>query len=187
MNGCKFGEIVEKKLSHMPIGTAFRMLAGLWNGTEYVGGTELFMESADCSGTVCGPLLLLGYNVRVRAIELYNEIFTIPVQVTPSIFEDPERIFALFCITREKRDHYGMYVEPGYVTHVAPVVGRYVVLNASSPGAPTMPITTSSFWEYFNSRGYDVVWRELNRSALFQAHERGDRAWGVDNELRGIL
>ena len=84
---------------------------------------------------------------------------------------------------RMKKQHFGQVVPAGHVTHVAPVIGRYVVMNAFDP---IQPMSSAYVYEWYTSRDYDVEWRGLDIEALRQHSRDRDLVYGVDPVLQQI-
>ena len=57
----------------------------------YVWGKEN-LSGVDCSGTVCFALWMMGYNIRLNAQGLYDEIFVLPV----NDYKDNQSVMAVF-------------------------------------------------------------------------------------------
>ena len=123
-----YAEYMQKRWSEATLAERFRMATYLYEGLPYEGGKENPLISADCSGTVCGPLYLMGYNIRVNANDLFNMLFTI--NVSDNETGDQTKIMAVFYKTLKRIKHFGRMVPSGYVVHVAPVVGHWCVLDA---------------------------------------------------------
>lgn len=174
------GNALRMRVEMMTLGEQFRFWARMYAGVEYVGNRENFVRSSDCSGTVCGPLWMMGYNIRCHADALFRNIFT--EEVTD--FDNREDIMAVFYATGEARHHMDREVAAGYITHVAPVVGRYVLCNAVDP----IDLHTSkAVYESFTNRGYDVHWRRINMTKLKMHSDARDLAWGVDPILERMF
>lgn len=142
----------------------WRMLIRFFAGAGYDWGKENLYGS-DCSGLVCAPLYILGYNIRVSADFLYNNIFLKKV----TKYADRDKIMAVFYIN-----------ESGKCTHVAPVLENYIVMNAE-------PIiqekTARTVRLYFQARGYTAIWRELDFRAVENISLEGKYVYGLDPEL----
>lgn len=179
MNYERFAAAFESRMNSASFGEKFRLLASLYVNLPYIGGRENFVYGADCSGTVCGPLWLMGYNIRCTADALYNALFTTPVER----HEDLETVMAVFCKTQVEREHFGRMVPVGHVTHVAPVIGRYVVQNAFDP---IQPMSTAYLYEWYSSRDYDVEWRQIDKEALERHSAAKDLLYGIDPVLDSI-
>ena len=172
-------EAIERRMETMAFGERFRFLASWYGGLPYAGGQENFVYGSDCSGTVCGPLWLLGYDIRCTADDLFRHIFTRPL----TRYESREDVMAVFFATKTEREHFGRMVPAGHVTHVAPVIGRYVVQNAFDP---VEPMASSYVYEWYLARGFDMTWRALDIDAL-KAHSRArDLVSGIDPILQQI-
>ncbi len=179
MNWDRARDGLKDRVSGMSIAEQFRFYALWYAGLEYKGGQENFVYGADCSGVVCGPLWLMGYDIRCTANDLYREIFTDEVQD----YESRSEIIAAFYLTGEERTHFGAQVGPGYVTHVTPMVGRYVVLNAFDP---IQPMSAAYVRKWYEARGFTVEWRQLNNDALIEHHRKRDLMFGVDPILQEL-
>jgi hypothetical protein len=160
----------------------FRSYASLLLDAPYVWGSE-GPEGTDCSGTVCFPLWLMGYNIRVSADVLYKELFTIK----PKNEMDLSKIMAVFYITKVEKTHYDRIVPAGTATHVTPVVGHNVVLNA----AETVTLDTArEVREYFEKHQSFAEWREMDMGKAKEMSDSLKYAWGVDPILtlaRGMI
>jgi hypothetical protein len=187
MNPKNFSKALERKIQNLSFPASFRVLASLYSGTEYKGGKESFESDADCSGTVCGPLLMLGYNIRTTADGLYRHIFTKSVKMIPDVLEDPERVFALFFLTNQSRIHFDREVPAGYAIHVAPIVGRYTALHAHGAGIPNQIVTTQYLYNMYTIWNNLMVWREIDMDALVKHSTLGDMSWGLDAEMETII
>ena len=139
----------------------FRYWAFKLIDAEYKLGRENILQT-DCSGTVCWPLLCMGYNIRITAEELMETVFT-----RQAAYASMTRTQALFF---RKGD--------GQVIHVAPFVGPDVCLNAGDP----VQVRTSQFLiHWFESESHaDAIWREIDWEAADLLSKSGQHAWDVD-------
>jgi len=185
INAGKLGDMIVSRVKKMSEAHTFRFLASLYNYTDYEGGRETFASGADCSGAVCGPLLLMGYNIRTTADELYRKIFTIPV--SSGMMESDDYILAVFFTAETQREHFGKIVPAGHVVHVAPVVGRYTVLHAHGEGTPNRIVTTAYLHYIYEKMRCRDEWRAIDRTALIRHHLSGDMAWSIDAEIHGLI
>ena len=176
MNFQKYGDAMKARWKEATFREKFEMLALDYDNIAYRGGREIPFDEGDCSATVSGPLFLMGYDIRGTADALYREIFTDPV----TDFLSKDDVMAVFYITKTPREHFGRTVPAGTATHVAPVVGHFVVVNAFDP-IDLWP--TASVYEYYLHRGFDVEWRKLNMAKLQEHHIAKDILWGLDKEL----
>jgi hypothetical protein len=179
MNMTKLAEGIAIRLKNMTPAERFRFFCSWYGGLDYMGGKENFVYGADCSGTVCGPLYLMGYDIRCTANDLFREIFTDKVVD----HDDAGEIVAAFFITKEACEHFGAIVPAGYVTHVAPMIGRYVVQNAFNP---IRPMPSKYVYEWYSSHGKSCVWRQLNWESLVRHHEAHDLLYGLDPVLQAM-
>ena len=176
MNWQRYAELMERRFEACTMRQRFEMFAVDFDNLVYAKGSETPMLEGDCSGTVDGALYLMGYDIRCTADDLYKRLFIDKV----TDFLSQTDIMAVFCITKVEREHFGRPVPPGTATHVAPVVGHYVVVNAFNP-IDLWP--TASVYDYYSQRGFNVDWRKLNMIALQRHHQRRDLFSGIDPEL----
>ncbi len=132
----------------------------------YVWGKENLCD-VDCSGTICFALWMLGYNIRINAQGVYDEIYTKAVDD----YESNQTVVAIF-YGKEK------------MTHVTPVVGRYVVLDASTENKPTRLKTVISVRNWYEQRGYKTEWREIDWPKLKELSRLDKSSWDVDPALK---
>jgi hypothetical protein len=135
----------------------------------YVWGAEN-PKGVDCSGTICWALWMMGYNLRVNAARLHEAIFVRHV----TNFETLDDIMAVF------------YLKAGKVTHVTPVVGRYVVLDASGADGMVSLKTAKAVRVERELSGYVSEWRGLDANALEVISRAGNETWEVDPILKRI-
>ena len=179
MNYPELAKAIERRVNLMDKPDQFRFWASWYGGLPYRGGSENPIYGADCSGTVCGPLWMMGYNIRCTADELRRWIFTDEVDD----YESRDEIMAVFYSTTIEREHFGRMVQPGYAIHVTPVIGRYVVQNAFDP---IEPMTASYVRAWYESNDAKAEWRQLNWVALQEHSERRDIVAGIDPVLEAI-
>ena len=156
--------------------TLFRIFALRYYNAPYDWGKE-WLLGVDCSGTLCGPLLKMGYLIRTTATDLYKRLFTIPV-----VGHHDEHIAALFVVTTEPTPHGDRTLPAGGVTHVMPFVGENVVLDASWKDKVRLRSLTDVFTRYKTSTTILAV-RALNWRLLRELHENRSMAFGIDDEL----
>lgn len=139
------------------------------------GGESIF--GADCSGTVCFPLLRLGYDIRVPASVLYERLFIHPV----GGYHD-RHVAAVFVITDTRRFVGEKFVDPGMPTHVMPVVGEDVVLDAMYGGRCMLRSFDDISRSYVTDDAH-LDTRALDWGALQRMHQSGAFKWAVDPEV----
>ncbi len=116
---------------------------------------------ADCSGTVCYPLIKMGLYIRGTAQQLYASIFTRLVRPVNEL--DMDRVLAVFYVMPKpwkKLD--GTPMPAGSVRHVTPVIGRYCVIDADWERDQILIKTAKEVRVYLEGFGAEAVWRELN-------------------------
>lgn len=126
---------------------------------QYVWGSEK-PEETDCSGTVCLPLMILGYNVRVTAQRL-RELFKERAKEYSE--NDVQAIF---------------YIKDGKAKHVTPVVGEGMVVNAQG-GKEVKLEKALDVIKRYKERGYEAEIKKLD----FNDIENIDEVHGLDEEL----
>lgn len=113
----------------------------------------------DCSGTICYPLMRMGYKIRTTADELYRKLFTI----TPRNDLDLEKVMAVFYVMQKAWTKLsGELMPAGSVRHVTPVVGRYVVVDADYSRDQIVLKTAKEVRLEVEAKGAVAVWKELN-------------------------
>lgn len=172
----QYVDAIAERLSRMSPAEMYRFWAVHYIDIIYHRDKENFIEQSDCSGTVCGPLWMMGYNIRTHADRLFRELFT--ERVTD--FESPDDIMAVFYETPREQRHLDRNVGPGYITHVAPVVGRYVLVNAVDP---IRLEPSASVYHNFHDRGFAVHWRKINWQLLEEHSKKRDMCDRVDKKL----
>lgn len=175
----EYGLVEETKVKTLGNAGRFRKFALDLLDAPYLWGGEN-MLGTDCSGSVCFPLLCMGYRIRTTADELYRKIFTQYV----SNELDLEKIMAVFYVTKEDRDHGNRKVKKGTAIHVTPVVGKYVVLNA---GNPVILSTAKQIRLWYEDQNCKAVWREIDMESLVYHDKEGDMLFGVDNKILQVL
>jgi hypothetical protein len=158
----------------------YRKFALDLEGLPYRWGSENPLLGTDCSGSVCYPLLAMGYQIRTTADDLMNRLFTI----TPRAEYTLDKIMAVFYVTRKAKQHGDREVPAGTAVHVTPVVGLYVVLNA---GDPVKLMTAKAVRMWYEKKNCDAVWREIDFQALEDRSKKYDMCFGIDDFLHSLL
>lgn len=136
-------------------------------GLPYGWGKENLFAT-DCSGSVCFPLLMMGYNIRTTASALRRSVF-----VLPGTDYHPDEITAAF-----------YWDSTGAIVHVTPFVGLGVVLHASSPKNVVELRKYSEILGAFDGRGEIRVAEE---GLLASLSKSGSEAWGLDPETLELI
>lgn len=153
----------------------FRAYAAMVLDAPYVWGSEN-PQGTDCSGTVCFPLWMMGFNIRVTADVLFKQLFTI----VPVDEADLSHLMAVFYVAKGPQDHHGNSVPTGTAVHVTPVLGRNVVLNA---GDRVTLSTALTIRQWFESRNCSAVWREIDWKKVQEMSASLKFAWDIDPVL----
>lgn len=133
----------------------------------------------DCSGTVCYPLIRMGFKIRTTADDLYKRVFTI--NVPDSKLQDLSRVMVVFYIaTKPWTKLSGEKMPAGSARHVTPVVGRYVVCQANWK-QDKIYLDTAYNVRVNMEPGCEAVWREIDWKATRLLS--GKAYYGPDSEL----
>ena len=147
-------------------------------GSPYGWGKEN-PETSDCSGAVCMALFAAtGLLIRTTADDLYKRVFTDPCPRNGDIR-------AAFYITKKDRKHGDTYVSAGTVAHIAGFVEDGVILNSQEPYAKVRRVMDVSSW--FQSQGYEVAVRGLNREALVRLAGEKKTVFDLDSEFKNYF
>jgi hypothetical protein len=164
VNDALLRKLEAEKERDLPVGARFVAYALELAGARYEWGGENLL-GADCSGTVCLPLLRMGYQVRVTAQRLFDRYFPLGIRtIEPANWTS--QIMAVF---------YG--ADEQHIIHVTPIVGPDVVLNAhqSKNIVEIRAAATVRSW-------YPRSWV---RVADMRALQAANEVHGLDAELRG--
>lgn len=160
-----------RKVAAMDYPQKFRYFALKLIGASYILGTENLL-STDCSGTLTIPLYACGFKIRMTADGLFNTVF-----VRDLFMADWERcISAVFFRKAGARR----------VTHVSPIVGRGVVLDAWDPTERVILKALEAQKGYYQQMGYTVLLRSLDMD-LARGYSSEDFAGELDRELMEVL
>jgi len=154
------------RLDRMSAAEKFRYWCLKLVDVPYIWGAENLF-GVDCSGTICFSLWMLGFNIRLNAQGLYEQIFVKPV----NDYSDNQATMAVF---------YGQ----NKMTHVTPVVGRYVILDAVNINDPARLKTTKSVREWYEQRGYKTEWRQIEWDKIKELSKLDKSSWDVDPALK---
>ena len=154
-------------------------------GGEYAWGKETLF-GADCSGTVCLPLMLLGYAIRTTADDLYRKVFT--EEVGEKEKKDPSKIMAVFYLTNTPAVMKERQLPEGYARHVTPVVGEWVVIDANYRKGRVVLRSSRAVNIYFRKRvNCRAVWRGFNREKAKEISDARSEFHDIDEELTGVF
>jgi len=153
----------------------FRAYALKLLGARYVWGAE-GPEGTDCSGTICFPLWMMGFNIRVTADVLYRQLFTRGT----SEFSESDVQAVFYLASKDQVYGPGVTLKAGQARHVTPLVGRNVVLNA---GELVRLETAAYIRQWFEGKDCKAVWRGIDWEAAARMSKSLDYAWDVDPVL----
>ena len=166
-------EYEEQKLAGMGAPRLFRFFAMKMLDAEYVMGRENIFET-DCSGTICWPLFCMGLNIRARAEYLYNRVYIHHLREIQNYYH---RVSAVF------------YGERGAISHVSPIVGRGVILDAVNPEQPVQLKAMAPVLSWYEDHDYTIHVRELDWEAARQVAHMTEHSWEreADAMLKELL
>jgi murein DD-endopeptidase len=143
-------------------------------GSPYGWGKEN-PETSDCSGAVCLALAAAtGLLIRTTADDLFRRVFTV---INPG----PDRIRAVFYVTKRDKRHGDREAAPGTAVHVAGILDDGIILNSQEPFARVRRLADVS--DAFQRTGHEAAIRGLNREALAKLAREGNTRYGIDPEL----
>lgn len=158
----------------------FRHLATDLADTDYAWGEES-LRGVDCSGSVFMPFLMMGYSVRTTATELYRRLFVHPVRG-----HHEQYVAAAFVITAEDVQHNDRIEHAGGATHVMPVVGEQVVLDAAWDQEAKLK-AFNVIEDRYVTRVAHIEYRALDWGRLRKLSEERTALFGVDPIVREML
>lgn len=165
----KLADYEEQKLKMMSAAEIFRYFCMKMLSADYVMGKENIFET-DCSGTICFPLFAMDLNIRCTAHYLYTHIFIHPAG---DIRDYLNRVLAVF------------YGRSGNITHVSPIVGRGVILDAVEPDQPVQTKAAAPVIRWYEDHNYNVHLREIDWEAARLVARMEEHSW--DREADEML
>lgn len=135
----------------------------------------------DCSGTICLPLLLMGFSIRTTARDLYQRLFVHPVRG-----HHERHVAAAFVITTVEVQHNDRIEPAGGVTHVMPIVGNEVVIDAAW-GQQVQLRSFRLIEELYNTPTTRVEYRALDWRLLQKLSDERVALHGVDPIVNEIM
>lgn len=157
----RLAEYEQNKLQTMDAAEIFRFFCLKLLDADYVMGRENIFET-DCSGTICFPLFCMGLNVRVTAGYLYHKMF---LNEAGDWHDYLHRVMAVF---------YGKH---GNVSHVSPIVGRGVILDAVNPEQPVSLKAMALVFTWYEKQDYTIHVKELDWAAARQVARMTEHSW----------
>ena len=158
-----FVQMIKGHLEGMTKDERLAYLGKLLWGSRYGWGNEI-IGGADCSGSVCWGLWLMGYKIRVAADWMLSNL-TIPMkQLTP------------------KSGNLVFWVRDNKAFHVAICEHDCIVMDA---GRQFKGIPAHIVHDGFPGAAMDF--RQLAWDKVEEVSEAGNRAYGVDAALRPLL
>lgn len=183
MNWYQWEQLQKQKIASLTFEEKFRWFACDLMYADYEWGKEGLLGT-DCSGSISFPLLALGYHVRLTADAYMRELFTITVDHAEAW--SPEMVTALFFVTQHEARHGDRVVPAGTATHVTPVVGEGVILDAAWGKQARLRPARDAIFEYRNM-GLDVIRRGMSFRTLEQLDRDGQHGWGIDEPIAKLM
>jgi len=165
----KLADYEIQKLKIMGPAEIFRFFCIKLLEADYVMGKENIFET-DCSGSVCFPLFCMNLNIRCTAEYLYHHIF---ITIGGDIRNFHNRVLAVF---------YGKH---GNISHVSPIVGRGVILDAVDPDQPVQLKALAPVATWYEDHDYTVHFREIDWEAARLVARMEEHSW--DQEADEML
>jgi cell wall-associated NlpC family hydrolase len=116
----------------------FKNLALLYYSAPYEWGHEIPLGT-DCSGLICGPLILMGHEVRVTADQIMKNMTSAVVASSNLIF----------------------FVKDGKAGHCGIYIGSHAMIHASGERGVVIE-STEIVEEEYRLKGYTSIYRELD-------------------------
>jgi hypothetical protein len=114
MNEFRFFSLLRDKIFSASSAKEFKLYMLNFAEAPYKWGKE-GIAGTDCSGLVCGPLMYMGYNVRVTADDLYKKACDKTSEIA-----DPEKVHLVFFVDKKDRaTHVGVFVSPNVIMHAS--------------------------------------------------------------------
>ena len=167
MNYAVFAEQAKRKLDILTDAERFRFWVCLSQDAPYTWGGET-MLGPDCSGSVALGLFGAGYNVRLTADMYLRLLFT----NTPGKTFDPQEIACVFYLADSDRGHGPGSIKKGTASHVTPIVGDDVVLDAAW-GKPARLRSIGDAERLHMGFGTTPVHASIDWAALDTLHKSG--------------
>lgn len=151
-------------LRSLSMGERFAYAVRLLWGAPYKWGKETILGT-DCSGSVAWGLYLLGYNVRVRAVDLYKDL-------TTSLPGEP--VAGDLCFFWDK--------ELTKIQHVVVYSDELTIMDADKRFMDT------PLWKEIENRQHTkFANRRLDWPEVQAASYSGKFAWDIDEELKPLF
>lgn len=167
----RFLELVRTHVKGMDRSRRLAYLVRFFWHSAYEWGHEI-ITGTDCSGMVCGALLMMGYNVRTTAQGL-KDFLTEGTWITHPRCGD----LAFYSV-----------VGTGKVVHVAVVSDNWVLMSAEAPNTLDVPFEMAVRERM--EKGQEIEFRRVNWEAVKVIGEHSEHSWGVDDkavELMGVF
>lgn len=161
MNTFRHASLLKSKLERVKQASKYRLYALTYAESPYGWGQEN-LGATDCSGLLCGPLLFMGFNIRINADGLMRRLFV------DEISSEENTVDAIFFIN-----------EVGTATHCGIFMSDDVVMHASGTRGVTFDGINKLVEEY-EDKGYRPVMRSINWA---KAYELDGEVYDLDEEM----
>ena len=126
MNEFRFYSVLKEKIEKLPTEKEFLAYCMNFAQAPYVWGGES-LEGTDCSGMICGALMFAGFDIRVTADDIMDNITCPPSR---------EGIKLVF------------FTKDGHATHIGVYISDTVVMHASGARGVTFDYDVDLVKEY---------------------------------------
>lgn len=169
----RLAEYEKRKISAATPAEKFRWFCLKLVEAKYQLGGENIFET-DCSGTICWALYCMGINIRLTASGLFDRVFTRDT----SLLWWHDKVMAIFY-----RD------AAGKISHVSPVVGRGVILDAVDPSIPVCLKDAETSMEWYTTHDYQTYLREIDWQSAYEIAASPVNGWQneADEMLKALL
>lgn len=171
INFGKLAHYEQEKLKRSTRAQQFRYFCLKLIDAHYVLGRENLFAT-DCSGTICWSLFCMDpkrFNIRMTAGDLFTRIFI----HTGQLVDWYSKVLALF------------YEKGGVISHVSPIVGRGVILDAWDKTEPVILKSLGNVMDYYIEAHYSVYIRQIDWPMVEDWGRRDAFSW--DREADQLL
>lgn len=161
MNTFRHASLLKSKLERVKQASKYRLYALTYAESPYGWGQEN-LGATDCSGLLCGPLLFMGFNIRINADGLMRKLFT------NEITSEENTVDVIFFIDRV-----------GTAGHCGIFMADSVIMHASGDRGVTFDSIEDLIDEY-EQKGYRPITRSIDWA---KAYELDGEVYDLDEEM----
>lgn len=161
MKEFRHASLLKTKFERIRQPSKYRLYALTYAESPYGWGQEN-LGATDCSGLLCGPLLFMGFNIRITADGLMRKLYTEEMEVY-----DKDKVQAIFFINKL-----------GVAHHCGIVMSDNTIMHASGERGVTFDSDEDLIEEYM-LKGYNPVFRNLDWAKAYEI----DEVYNLDDDL----